>query len=322
MGSSLLGGTQKSTSKSEPWAAQQPYLKDAFANAQANYNAKKGTSWYDGDLYAGMDDLTKQGVSGIGSYATGTGTDAAGRVTSTAGDLLGSTGDYLGSIGALNDLARADPTQSNIASASAYAANPYIDQQIDAASRDVVRNLNENDLPAIDRAATGTGNINSTRAGIASGIAMRGAQDRIGDIASTMRGDAYNQGLSLAENSRQANMSGLGSAASLYGGALGQGFDASALGQQMAYDNYGQLVNAGQLNQADAQGQLDADFQKWQGNDTRANELLNQYYGIIGGNNWGGTTQTKTKGGPGILATLMGGASTAASVYAGFGGGK
>jgi hypothetical protein len=73
---------------------------------------------------------------------------------------------------------------------------------IDAASRDVTRNLYENQIPGLNQAATDSGNMNSSRAGVAQGIMSRGAADQIGDIASNMRGQAYSQGLGLAENAR------------------------------------------------------------------------------------------------------------------------
>src|SRR3546814_984432 len=51
-------------------------------------------------------------------------------------------------------LAGENATTANIKAASAYADNPYTQGMIDANSRDVVRNLNEETLPGIDRQAT------------------------------------------------------------------------------------------------------------------------------------------------------------------------
>src|SRR3546814_8743851 len=94
---------------------------------------------------------------------------------------------------------------------------------IDANSRDVVRNLNEETLPGIDRQATATGGINSSRAGVAAGIAQRGAEDRIADISSTIRGDAYNRGPSLAQGDRGAQLGALSTSAGLASNLTGQG---------------------------------------------------------------------------------------------------
>jgi hypothetical protein len=46
------------------------------------------------------------------------------------------------------------------------------------------RNLYENQIPGLNMSATGSGNMNSSRAGVAQGIMTRGAADQIGDIAS------------------------------------------------------------------------------------------------------------------------------------------
>ena len=83
--------------------------------------------------------------------------------------------------------------------------NNILSGQIDAASRDVVRNLEENQLTGISSQAAGTGNSGSSRAGVMAGIAARGAGDRIGDISAQMRGQAYNQALNIGANQASQN---------------------------------------------------------------------------------------------------------------------
>src|SRR3546814_6431996 len=56
-------------------------------------------------------------------------------------------------------LAGENATPANIKAASAYADNPYTQVMIDANSPAVVRNLNEETLPGIDRPATATGRL-------------------------------------------------------------------------------------------------------------------------------------------------------------------
>jgi hypothetical protein len=97
-------------------------------------------------------------------------------------NLLGAGQQGLDAYGQLYGMAGQDPTKANIAAAGQYADNPYLDGQIDAASRDVTRNLYENQLPGLNEAATDSGNMNSSRAGVAEGIMKRGAADQIGDI--------------------------------------------------------------------------------------------------------------------------------------------
>jgi len=318
MGKLLMGSnTTKTKSEQTPWAPQGAQLTHAFGAAQNIFDSKVGTPWYQGDLHAGLDPLTQQGIEGVGGYAAGAGAAAAGNVANSANPLLGAGALAMDGYGNLASMAGQDPTRQNITNAGLYADNPYLDGQIDAAARDVTRNLRENELPGIDRAATGTGNVNSSRAGVAEGIATRGAQDQIGDISAAMRGAAYDRGLLLSENARGTNMNATGAAASGMNSVYGQGLQGSGQGMDMAYRNLQAMVSAGQISQADAQGMMDSEFARWQGGDTRDSDLLARYYGIVGANNWGGTTNTTQKGPtPGLLQMAAGGLAT----YVGAGG--
>jgi len=318
MGSTIMGGgTTKTTTKATPWGPQGAALETAFNGAKGIYDAKAGTPWYTGDMHAGLDPLTQQGIAGVGNYATGAGASTAGTVANSATPLLNGGALSMDAYGQLMNSATADPTQSNITNAGLYADNPYMDKMIAGASRDINRNLTENVLPQNDRAATATGNINSTRTGIADGIALRGANDAIGDISAAMRGGAYHDGLNLSEQARATNMQGQATAAGGFGSTYGQGLEGAGLGMDMNYRNLQAMVSSGQISQADAQAQMDADMARWQGNDTRDQDLLNNYYGVIGANNWGGTTKSKSKApGPGILQMAVGGLSA----FAGAGG--
>lgn len=317
MGSLFKPSKQTTTTTSTPWGPQGQQLQNVFGDAQGIYDSQKGTPFYQGDLYAGMDPLTDQGIQANASYATGAGADAASNVLNSGQSLLGAGQQGLSAYNALYGAATTDPTQSNITSAGQYADNPYMSGMIDAASRDVTRNLYENQIPGLNEAATGSGNMNSSRAGVAQGIMERGAADRIGDISAAMRGQAYSQGLGLAEGARTSNMGFLGQAAGGYGSVYGQGLGATAQGNDMTYGNNNALISGGQLYQQDQQGQDNADFAQWQGQDQRQNDLLNRYYGIVGANNWGGTG-TGTQPGPSPFQSILGGAATAAGTYMAF----
>lgn len=318
----LFGGSKTSTTTSTPWGPQGDALKSIFNTAGNLYSSKAGTPWYEGDLYANMDPATADAIRGMLSYVQGQGASDASAVSGAGSPLLGAGQNLYDTAGQLAAASGQDPTQANIAAATAYANNPAIDGMIDAASRDVKRNLYEQQVPGVRRASTGTGNINSSRSGAMEAIAHRGASDRIADISAGIRGDAFNRGLSLAEQARTTNLGALDRAAGLYGQTFGQGLEALNLGRNFSLGNFGSAIDASSLFQQDAQGQLDADFKKWLGNDTREFDLLNQYYNIIGANNWGGTQTTKEKNRGSIFGSILGGLSTAAGLGAFGGGGK
>jgi hypothetical protein len=77
----------------------------------------------------------------------------------------------------------------------------------------------------------------------------------------------------------------------------------------MNNQNNQNLITGGQLYQQDQQGQDNAALPAMaRQQDQRQNDLLNRYYGIIGGNNWGGTA-TGTTPGPSMFQNLLGAAS-------------
>ncbi|MBB3692449.1 hypothetical protein [Sphingomonas sp. BK580] len=304
-----------------PSSFQAPYLNNAFGSAKDIYGSSKGTPYYEGKTYAAMSAGAQDALAKLKAYASGQGLNTA----TTLGNLGSQMAGYGAKAGSTLDqfaaMAGQDPTQANIAAATAYANNPAIQGMIDANARDVTRNLSESILPGIDRAASATGNINSSRAGVASGIAQRGAADRIGDISAQIRGDAYDRGLSLAQSDRSTNLSALGQAASSYGNLASFGVDALGKSNDAAYGAFDAIKGADAADQADRQGQLTADFQKWQGQDSRATDLLDRYAKIVAGNQWGqsgtssGTTKSTQSGS--ILSQLAGAAAAGASIYTG-----
>lgn len=153
--------------------------------------------------------------------------------------------------------------QSNV---SNYINNDVLSGQIDAASRDVMRNLQENQLTGNAAAAAGTGNSGSSRRAVMDAIATRGAADRMGDIAANMRGQAYNTGLGIEANrasqnaqlgqqNQQFNATSQNQANQFSAAAgnqlLSQGFNigANQLESNLARQQQGNQFNAGQFNQ-------------------------------------------------------------------------
>lgn len=330
-----------------PWRPQQPYLLGGFQDATNIYNAMRGQPYYRGDLYANLTPLQNQAISGIKNFATGGGRNAANSMLNTgvnsmqqgargqlrvAGNLAGFDPGRATNFNQLIGFNPANATSQNIADAARYANNPYLSSQIDAASQDVRRNLTEDVLPGINRVASSSGLTNSSRAGVAEGIALRGAQDRIGNIAANMRSNAYQQGLGLAEGARTSNLgmrlsalsqglsntenarqfnsnarlNAMSNAGNLYGAAFGQGLMGTTAGAQQMYNNFDAMSQAGRLQQQDAQGQINADFGRWQGARNQGFDALDRYMQIINGNYGYTNTGTSSNGMPAWLNTLQG----------------
>lgn len=291
-------GASSQTTNTGPSAFQLPYLTDAFSAAAGNYAASAGTPFYSGELYAGMSDQAKSDLQSIRDYASGTGLGTANTLSNLGTSLTANFGkadqaisDYLAAV-------NGNSTDDIISAAQKYAANPAIDAEIDAANRDVSRDLDEVTLPGIDRQASATGNINSSRAGVAAGIAQRGASDRMADTAASIRSAAYSQGLTVAQEQQEQKLQGLQAAIGAYTGLAGQGISALGAGSTAGYQALSALGSADQTEQANRQGADDAAYASWQGNDSRSSDLLSRFYSIIGNNSWGtsGTTTGSSTG--------------------------
>ena len=309
-GSALGGlfGSQKQTTDTSPWKGQQPFLKDTFKEAQSIYDNRGGA--YTGGLYAGMNPQTAQGISGIGGFSQ-TGQAVSQDAMMAGAGLFGAGNAAMQGAAGLQGVA--DPTQANIANATQYANSPHVQGMVDSANRDTARNLYEQELPGANRMNSMSGNQNSSRAGMREGMLMRGADDRMADTSANIRGQAYSQGLSMAEGQRQANLGFQAQGNSQMAGLFGAGINASGAGQQQMYNNLDALISSGQLSQADAQGYMDQAFQQWQMQDSYDANKLAQYKGIVDGN-YGG--QTSSGGGlAGAAQGALGGAATGLGLF-------
>lgn len=265
----LEGGSSKS--KDYLWGPQQQYLKTGMANAQGVYDSKAGTPWYSGELFAGLNG----GGQDILSHARA----MMERSGLSSGELSGAGSRLMGNgMGGLDEaMARLRDPNGALNMGNAFANSDVANGLVDAASRDVTRNLNEEQLPALNLRAIGSGNMNSSRTGAKEGILTRGAQDRIADTSAGIRGALFDRGASEygagADRLWNGVMGSLGQGAGMFGQALSQGFDAQ-----------NNLMSALGFEQGNRQGANDAEFSRWQGNDTRAFDLLQQLFGMIGGN--------------------------------------
>lgn len=289
------GGKQQTQTveNRDPWAGQQPYLREAFSEAQSIYNTQKGqlNPGYQGDFVA---QVRPDAVSAFGKsldFANNAGAAAAnsaatGGMAATSMGLAGSGGAMSGLFG----MANSDQTGANINAAGQYADNPFMSGMVDAAMRDGRRQLTEQVLPGIDRAAAGTGNLNSTRTAIAQGVAERGLAEKAADVSASLRGDAWTKGLGMAAGDadrRLQALTGLGGVAGdlTKTGLFGMGQSAE-IAQKTA--DTATLANAN-LQGAD-QARLDNDLAKFEYNRQKPWENLANYWSIVGDKSWGGTT--------------------------------
>jgi|TARA_B100001094_G_scaffold318911_1_gene363045 hypothetical protein len=203
--------------------------------------------------------------------------------------------------------------QSNL---SNYINNDVLQGQINAATRDISRNLNENQLTGIAANAASSGNSGSSRRAVMDAIATRGANDRSADISSQMRGNAYNQALGIESNraaqnagfqqganqanagfNQQANQFNAGAQNRLL--SQGYGIGASQLESNLGRQQQGNQFNAGQFNQG-------RQFGTSVGQDAFNNNMMNQQFGASLAARLGAQGTSDMQAGAGMFNTGVG----------------
>lgn len=307
-----------------------PYVNNMLSGSRGALQDQLSAGYYQGQTYAGPNSLQTGTAASMGAAGTnmiGAGTDMMGAnagfgnnyqdlygmALNNAGNISNYAGNFdalsnaQGNVGAqFQNLADKAQNTDFLGNATNY-ASANSDPLVRAAMRDDRRNLEENVLTGIDKAASGSGNMNSSRAGVAQAIAERGYSDRYADtkasIESSLRDQSLgqqnaqfgmtNSALGNVSNSiaNQGNLTNAGMGA--YGAsnnALGMAGNFNS-GISDAYNTGmntlsagGQLaMNAGNSTQGWDQAQLNDTRANWEGNrDYAMNTYANYNNGILG----------------------------------------
>lgn len=189
--------------------------------------------------------------------------------------------------------------------ATQYANNQNIGAQTAAATNQAMEQVRDVALPGIQQNAAASGNSDSSRSGIAQGLVERSLAENTQNTYNSLYGQAYGNGLNLAQtqanNNNGLNLNAANSAA-------GQGTNAA---------NAGSSVYGGALNNTGTANNINqGNYNNGVGN---AYSALQQYMNLIGGTNWGTTTSTSgnsqtqgtgtstTQNNPGLLSNISSG---------------
>jgi hypothetical protein len=272
-----------------------------YQGGQNALNNALATGAYQGPTYAGLNDMQ----TGALNNQFGFGGDAFGM-----GQNLAATGAGFGSnYGDLYNQAMGGGALNN---AIDYATNNR-QPLVDAALRDSTRQLTEQTLPGINRAASATGNTNSSRAGIADALATRGYQDRAADVSSDITNTLMNQ--SLAQQQRD-----FGNAMSANQGLS----NAFGTGMNTAFTGLGNQLNAGGAFQKDQQNQYTDQQNQFERNrDFEMDQYMKYMSGILGRAPTQGKNYTPNLVDPtsATISGAMAGFGMGGNLYNQFGGG-
>lgn len=296
--------TTSNSSQTNPWSVQEGYLKQIFGQAQSAYDKANANAANAPTNFVAQFDPSLIGVYNkmIGYANDPTAANAA----TNAGINLSNTGTT-GVQGALSGLSNFQPqgnASSIAADAATLASNPYTSGMVTAAMRDATRAANEAVLPQISRNAALSGNTDSTRTAIQQGIVQRGLAEKAADVSANLQGSAYNQGIQTAAGLNTTNnaqrLQALQSQGSIGNSAAATGAGSLTSGNNILQSLMNMGMVGGQGLTSGAQANLDNQLQAYNFGQTSPWTALNNYYGIVGANNWGSssteTGSTNTSG--------------------------
>lgn len=157
----MSGNNSGETTTTVPWAEQQPYLQDLLA--RSGRFVEQGTPNLTG--------ATSAATNAVQNYR-----NAVAPTQNIAADAANQQ-SFLAN-GVLNP-----------------AANPALQDYIALANKQTTDAFNQNVLPGLKSSAVQAGNVGSSRAGIAEGLAAQGLQQQIGTQTAGLTSQAYGQGL-------------------------------------------------------------------------------------------------------------------------------
>ena len=171
-----------------------PYVEPNLKAADAALGGVLETGNYQGQTYAGPNQFNRGTANQMGQFGLGMQNSGSNIMGQTAGfgqnanDLYG---QYMGMADGAG--------QDRMATAMDY-ANNNVDALANVALRDSRRGLDEN-LRQGNISASGTGNMNSSRAGVADAIARRDFDDRAADVRTGLQNQLIDR--SLQQQARQ-----------------------------------------------------------------------------------------------------------------------
>lgn len=193
----LMGANKSSQAQNAATAASQagfkqykPYVDRNLAGGSSALDGVLSTGAYGGQTYAGPNQFQTGTANQMGNYGMGMQNSGMGMMNANSGFGANSQDIYGRFTGMADGVSSADRMNT----ANQYAVD-NMNPLVNAAMRDDRRNLQENTLTGIDLAASGSNNMNSSRAGVAEAVANRGYDDRRADVSSQVMDSLRTQSL-------------------------------------------------------------------------------------------------------------------------------
>jgi len=199
------GSTQTTTQSADPWVGVQPSLLNLYGNASNWFNSG-GTRAIGGNNDLGTSAYNIRGIANNNLQPGQLEQMAKNNLQSvlnnewtnnqyTTGNML--TGDPW----AMGDALR---NGDNVFASGKMMDNPYINQMVDASTRDVTQQFKDSIAPALMSQFSAAGRTGSGANVMAFGNAAGQLAERLGDMNANIRGNAYQQGLGMMSQAYEA----------------------------------------------------------------------------------------------------------------------
>jgi len=238
-----------------------PYVDNNLKGSEGALNNVLDTGAYQGQTYAGPNAFQTGTANSMGNFGMGMMNSGNAMMGNNAGFGNNANNMYGQYQGMVNNAQQ----QDRLGNAINY-ANQNTGSLVDTAMRDDRRNLQENTLTGIDMAASGSGNTNSSRAGIAEAVANRGYDDRRADMASNIQNSLIDRSLNTQNQAfadQQNALTGAMNANTGISNAYTTGMNTMGEGANFGMNagNALQGYNQAQLNDMRARFEAQRDFE-------------------------------------------------------------
>lgn len=310
------GGSQTTTSKMEPWKEAQGELKNVLSEVSAQYKRTGGATpeW----IQKQFPDLTPEMQQSLSALAS------SGQINNIADQLGGMIGS-----GQENLNAATQQLQQQASGANDITAKQVNDLSSQLYDSDLVKSqksqLNEDlqrqyvgNVHSLDQQATASGNVGSSRAGVAQGTLAAGEQQALAQgsaaIENSARQAAQQQATGILGQNVNTRTSASGALANVGMGQVQQGTQAAGLYQQGLQNQY----TAATAGQTQAQAKAENDYYNAYGAQNAGWDNLARYQQMVSQLGGMGGTQTGTASGgatgPSRGQSMLGGAASGAAI--------
>tara|TARA_R110000764_G_C10942734_1_gene376258 strand:+ start:92 stop:1048 length:957 start_codon:yes stop_codon:yes gene_type:complete len=275
---------QDRTDRMEGYNFSKPYIERSYDRSEGALNDSLDQGTYQGQTYADQNPYFSAGNHYMGGMGAMGGQGAF--------DVMQQGQGFANNYADLYQQGGADRMQQ----AQDYAINNS-GGLVNEAMRDDRRNLEENTLTGINQGASGSGNMNSSRAGVAEAVANRGYDDRKADVTAGIQQNLMGQSINQQNQQFSDQMRANQGLQQSYGSGINamNSFGGMMTGAGNNFMNYEQ----GYMNDQRNRYQNDRDF--------ALNQNMKYQKGVLG-NAVYNTTPGDTPEKPNTLMSTLGGA--------------